>query len=226
MKIKIITNCPSCNSKLVDVNGVLYCRNTECPAKLSKLLLHHAKAVGLKGFGQKAIETIAEKVESLKEFWSLDKSFFLSLRNGKNLYKEFERVKTEGVDAQDYIASLGIKGIGKVKALNLLPLSYEELSNSYGQEYADLIKNPLIPIVKNESVTELKGSVVLTGRFPQGKSQMERELKSKGYDIKSAVSGKTSYLIVGEHNQVSSKHSKAKSLGITIVNYNQVKEIL
>jgi len=52
------THCPSCNTELVWVNHLLYCRNVLCPAQSSKKVEHFSRSLKIKGLGPVAIRKL------------------------------------------------------------------------------------------------------------------------------------------------------------------------
>ena len=70
-KIITPTNCPSCSSPLERLNDLLFCRNSDCGARINKRLEHFAKTLGIKGLGAKTIEKL--DLADLTEIFYLDR---------------------------------------------------------------------------------------------------------------------------------------------------------
>ena len=56
--IEIPEVCPSCGTSVELVNDQLFCNNTSCPAKNSKIVEGFAKTLRIKGLGPKTIEKL------------------------------------------------------------------------------------------------------------------------------------------------------------------------
>jgi NAD-dependent DNA ligase len=67
--IEIISECPSCSTSLVEVNGVLYCKNHSCPAILHNSLKHFIKTLGIKGLGEQTLSKIC--LEGIEDIFTL-----------------------------------------------------------------------------------------------------------------------------------------------------------
>ena len=61
MKVKILKNCPSCNSDLIRIKDQLFCKNKTCPAINYKQVINYAKVLKIKGLGEKTIEKLSLK---------------------------------------------------------------------------------------------------------------------------------------------------------------------
>lgn len=72
------------------------------------------------------------------------------------------------------------------------------------------------PYEINKDTTYAGLSIVVTGSFPQSRSNIKKWLTSKGCNCPSAVSGKTNYLVCGKSSGVN-KVNKAKLLGVPMV---------
>ncbi|MDF5361704.1 helix-hairpin-helix domain-containing protein, partial [Vibrio parahaemolyticus] len=125
----------------------------------------------------------------------------------------------------NYEELISIKDIGDVVARNII-----EFFND------DKIKTSLYNILKkgieiqeleeNKKETILSGKkVVITGSFESFKrSELSEILKEMGCEVNNSVSNKTDYLIVG--SDPGSKLDKAQSLGINILNEEEIKKII
>ena len=50
--------CPSCTSALEWRNDLLYCENSNCTAKVEKVVQHFARTLKIKGLGPKSVEKL------------------------------------------------------------------------------------------------------------------------------------------------------------------------
>ena len=71
--------CPSCDNKLIEVEGnnntlSLNCNNKNCPAQNIKMLNHYLNTLGVKGIAEKNIEKIVETglLQKRSDFYKLD----------------------------------------------------------------------------------------------------------------------------------------------------------
>lgn len=129
----IISECPSCSSKLVRDDKELRCVNPDCPDTNLQRILASVRNIGIEELGEPTIRKMVNtlKVKSLSDIFRLSKSDILKLegfkeKSASNLYKNIQTAK----DTTDYqlIASLNIHGIGQTVASKILrDYSLEEL---------------------------------------------------------------------------------------------------
>lgn len=247
MKVEIIENCPSCDSLLEEVNGQLFCRATDCPAKSSRQILHFAKTMKIKGLGERTIEKL--NITSITDIYCMplvDITDCIGEKLGLKLYDEINKSKVQKLDV--YLSSFGIPLIGttasrKVAAVvqNITEISPElckkaglgEKATSNLMKWLDnnswLVDS--LPITIEESSDEqpsedLGLTVCITGKLNGfTRSSAEAHLTTKGITCVSGVSKKVDFLICNDVNSLSSKAVKARNLGITIIPFeNFLKE--
>ena len=63
------TNCPCCDSVLVEINYLLYCKNSDCGTQSAKKLEHFAKTLKIKGLGPASIEKL--DIDTIEELYDL-----------------------------------------------------------------------------------------------------------------------------------------------------------
>jgi len=245
-EIKIITNCPVCDSKLVRINDQLFCQNNLCDAKLFKSIIHFVKAIKIKGLGEKTIEKL--DLESINSIYTLTKEFIISElgeKLGIKLYNEIEKSKNTTVDK--FITGFGIPLIGKTaseklaqhtnsiwnidkeicklaglgeKATNNL-LDWI-LHNEY--KYIDL---PIKTVEGNkQSETTLK--VCVTGKLKDFTSREKAKayLKDYGIQVVSSVSSNIDYLVCDVEGSSSSSIKKAEKLNLPIITMNHLLKLI
>ncbi|ASV43440.1 DNA ligase [Vibrio phage JSF12] len=113
--IQIPTECPSCQSKLVKVNGQLFCRSTSCPAQSSKLVENFCKKNKIKGFGEKTVAKLG--LSSIPELLNLTEHTLIDTlgeKVGSKLFLEVQSIKN--LTFAQVLGSLGINLIGTVAA--------------------------------------------------------------------------------------------------------------
>jgi len=124
------TECPSCNYPLEKVRDQLFCRNTACPAQLSKKIEHFAKTLGIKGLGPKTVEKL--QLQELTELFYLDPeevSKVLGVKIATKLLDEIKRA--EGANLATVLESFSIPLFGNTAAKKLCTIisSIEEISH-------------------------------------------------------------------------------------------------
>lgn len=146
---KIPTNCPSCGSKLVHLDGevALRCVNPNCPAQISVGIQHFASrdAMNIDGLGPKIVEKLIEQqlINNLADLYQLSIDDLLQLdkfqeKSANNLYQSIENSKNNS--AERLLFGLGIRNVGIKAARQLLQTfkSIEQLAEKSAEEIADL----------------------------------------------------------------------------------------
>ena len=240
MKIQIPTNCPCCDHVLELVNEQLFCRNTACPAQLSKKLEHFCKVLGIKGMGPKTLEKLA--LNDITEIYYLDLDQIIeALGSEKLATKLLEEINnSKNVGLADVLTSFSIPLIGKTasdkicsvvshiddindKTCKLAGLGEKATNNLLNWLEIEFVQiKEFLPFSfysnnKPESNTEHK-TVCITGKLSSFKNKLEahKALEAAGYKPVDSVTKSTDYL-VDEDNKGSSKRTKADSIGIKII---------
>ncbi len=86
------------------------------------------------------------------------------------------------------------------------------------------IQNPDFDIEGRENLPLDGMTIVLTGRLPRPRKEVEELIERKGGHAASSVSGNTSYLVFGE--DPGSKLEKARSLGVRTISYEELMHML
>ncbi len=161
-EFKMPTQCPVCGAPAVRQEGevVIRCTGIECPAKLSRNLIHFVsrEAMNIEGLGENIINQLLEKqlISNIADIYNLSFEEISTLKqNGskfaQNLVNSINKSKEN--DLFKLITGLGIRNVG-VKASKILAKKYKTISNlmqSTSEELA-LIKD-IGPIVAN-NITE------------------------------------------------------------------------
>ena len=156
-------NCPSCNSKLVEIKDEAAIRCTEswlCPAQRKEMIWHFASkyAMNIDGLGRKQVGILVDKdlIKTPADLYTLDKNDLIKLDrfgdlSAKNLLEAINNSKSTSLTR--FIISLGIREVGRVMAEqlaenfqsldNLMQASANDLVNldSVGPRIADSIKS-------------------------------------------------------------------------------------
>ena len=117
------TNCPYCNSDLIEEGANLFCPNTKCTPRVVAKLTNFAckNGVNIEGFSERTAEDLYLKlgVDTVSKLYTLTEEQLLSLEGFKklkanNLLMAIENSKT--VDFANFIYALGIDNVGKKTA--------------------------------------------------------------------------------------------------------------
>ena len=138
--------CPICNAKAVREEGqaAIKCTGIECPAKLSKNLVHFVsrEAMNIDGLGESIIKQLLDNnlIENIADIYALSFEQISSLKkNGKkfaeNLINSINDSKKN--DLSKLLTALGIKNVG-TKAAKVLSKKYKNIDNLINAEIEEL----------------------------------------------------------------------------------------
>lgn len=178
-------------------------------------------------FGKKKVDNLLEAIEKSKNN-SLDKFIFglgirfIGAKAAKTLAKNYESITK--ISAATFTELLNLDDFGDVMAQSIV----DYFQNPKHQELINRFISYGVNPISNLSTSDQKWqglTFVLTGTLPS----MTREeasllIEERGGKTSSSVSKKTSYVLAGE--AAGSKLTKAKELGITIINEEQFKQML
>ncbi len=129
------TLCPVCGSTLVTEGPITRCDNSECPAQLTKNIIHFVSrdAMDIEGMGTSIVEVFVEKglISSAADLYRLQKDAIAGLdrfgeKSAENLLKSVEESRSRGLDR--LIFALGIRQVGQ-KAGKILAKKFRTLDN-------------------------------------------------------------------------------------------------
>ena len=148
----------------------------------------------------------------------------------ENLLLQIEKSKNQTVE--QFIARLGIEGVGERAANNLKIDTIEKFWNFNDRAYVNGIsliefKNKNVDDVKKlllfiniEEKKKVEGKkVCMTGKGPKGRKELIEDIELKGYIFSESISKDLEYLICEDINGKSSKLDKARKLNIELINY-------
>lgn len=245
MKIIIPEFCPSCGSKLENINGQLFCRNKDsCPDQSSKLLENFCKKLKLKGFGPATLDKL--KITRISELFFLEFSQLKDAVGDKvatKLEAELNEKMRSEVNFADILASLSIPLIGQVAA-EKISAKYNDLASmsAAGKAGESIEKWKSTPVgidtinipwkftteqatSASIDVENLGVTVCITGSLEDFKNRVEatKYLEQLGFTVKKDVTKAVQYLICeDESKQGSSSYKKAQSIGIPIITIKQL----
>ena len=125
--------CPACGSKVVTEGPITRCDNSECPAQLTKNIIHFVSrdAMDIDGMGTSIVEIFVEKglIRSAADLYTLDRNTVADLdrfgeKSADNLLKSIEESRNRGLDR--LIFALGIRQVGQ-KAGKILAKKFRSL---------------------------------------------------------------------------------------------------
>ena len=239
MQINIPTNCPSCNSSLVLVNDLLYCRNTDCGSMSRKRVEHFATTLKIKGLGPAAVEKL--ELSSPLDIYNLSLEDISEGLNSEKLaaklFDEIEQSKSKRLN--DLLPALGIPLIGKTATdklskvcsdidsiqvetcieAGLGPKATENLMDWLidNDWYLFLPHDLSFGSIQTTSQAN-KGVVCITGKLNSYKTKAEAqvELERLGYVVKSSIT-KDVTILVNESGKETTKTQKARESGVLVI---------
>lgn len=252
-QIEILKKCPSCDSRLVEEDIFLLCKNSKnCPEQEIQNLIFWITALDIKGFGDKMVRKLFEQglVKSPSDFYSLKEEDIAGIeRSGDRLAKKLitELHSKKEVEPELFIKAIGMEDFGegvaklileKHRFQDLFSLTEEQLLDIHGigEETAKKVvvglkenKVKIKELLKIISLKEKKqGS--LSGKsfcFTEVRDkELEKRIKEMGGVISDSVNKNLSYLIVKSLEGSSSKKEKAKKLNIPMVVITEIDKIL
>ena len=240
--IEIPEVCPSCGTSLELVNDQLFCNNTSCPAKNSKIVEGFAKTLRIKGLGPKTIEKL--DLEYIEDIYMLTeeriKTKLGSEKIASKLINEIELSKNANL--QELLPAFAIPLFGSTASQKLCnTISHiEELTEKrcseaglgpkvttnicswYKTEYENRYKR--LPftwkadIFEGIPIVDINEVVCITGRLKsyRTKADAKKVLEKFGFRVKDTLT-KDVTILVNESGIESSKTRSAESKGIRIV---------
>ena len=120
------TECPTCQSELLDEGTLIKCQNMDCPDRVINSIIHFAKkgCMNIDGLGSKIVEILV-KEEKIKDILGLYHLKFEDLEGmegfkEKRINKLLEAITdTKGVPLPRLISAMGIEHIGEVAGKSL-----------------------------------------------------------------------------------------------------------
>tara|TARA_R100000734_G_C3319294_1_gene115050 strand:+ start:11047 stop:11826 length:780 start_codon:yes stop_codon:yes gene_type:complete len=247
--IEIPEVCPSCQTELELINDQLYCNNTSCPAKNSKIVEGFAKTLRIKGLGTKTIEKLG--LECIEDIYELTQERIEQKLGSEKLAMKLvnEIELSKNANLQELLPAFAIPLFGSTASQKLCDkISHvEEISEKrcseaglgpkvttnicswYNKEYKNRYKT--LPftwkadIFEGVPVVDINEVVCISGRLTSYKTKAEAkmELEKYGYRVKDTLT-KDVTILVNESGIASSKTKSAESKGIRIV--TNIKQLI
>lgn len=183
-------------------------------------------------FGKKKVDNLLKAIEKSKEAPLSSFLAALSIRNvglntSKEIAKEFKSMANllTALETNDFDTRVqNIEGLGDT-AIQAIRSYFTEENKDLINEFMTIGFSLVEPIV---SLGEgLKGKTfVITGKLSKGRDEFVKLIEAHGGKSSGSVSKKTTYLLLGEGEENSSKYKKAVELGIVILNEDQFNDLL
>jgi len=253
--IKVPTHCPECETK-VDFNGIqARCVNPDCPAKLTKSLVHWLTVLDVMHFGERLVEQLEERglLVDPSDFYKLQTQDIANIEGRGHViaHKVLEELNSKReMSLGQFLSALSIPTISD-KTGKLLSSEFGSLDKILELKEEDLLHIPGIaetsakaivtglqtkktviekirPFITIKEVKKISSS--LDGKTfcftgVRPDKSLEEKIEANGGKIISGVSKKLSFLVTNE-NSVSSKAVKAKELGIPVISLFQLEEMV
>ena len=242
LTIEIPDVCPSCGTSLELINDQLFCNNTSCPAKNSKIVEGFAKTLRIKGLGPKTIDKL--DLEYIEDIYELTeeriKEKLGSEKIASKLINEIELSKNANL--QELLPAFAIPLFGSTASQKLCnTISHiEELTEKrcseaglgpkvttnirswYNKEYKNRYKR--LPftwkadIFEGIPIVDINEVVCISGRLKsyRTKADAKKVLEKFGFRVKDTLT-KDVTILINESGIESSKTKSAESKNIRIV---------
>jgi DNA ligase (NAD+) len=240
-QIQIPTTCPSCDSKLEQVNSQLFCRNSACEAQSTKKVEAFVKKMRIKGLGPASISKLG--FTNPIEIYQTSKDIYVEIlgeKIGTKVFNEVENSRT--TTFATFLSALSIPLIGDTASkkigsvtnslnnidiacdkVNIGPKAKENIYDWLTENHNWHLLFDYFTFAELKEAKEPKGKVCITGKLNDFSNRMKAKefLEEHGYTVTSTISGATDYLVC-EDGSISSKSKKAESLGIPIVSIENI----
>ncbi|WP_214688485.1 NAD-dependent DNA ligase LigA [Exiguobacterium sp. s163] len=182
----------------------------------------------MEGFGEKKIDKMLKGIEDSKEMPFEKALYGLSIRligqsASKDVAKKFgsmENLLESSLLPNFKTELMGIEDFGETMSDSLIDYLKNPKNRMQIQEMLDLG----VKMVSSETAevavegTSLEGSpFVITGALSKSRDEFKALIEARGGKVSGSVSKKTTYLLMGDDANGTSKHKKAMDLGVTIL---------
>ncbi|HRX15145.1 MAG TPA: hypothetical protein P5123_02415 [Spirochaetota bacterium] len=237
----IISNCPSCQTKLEEQGVHLHCPNKECPETSIQKILFWVRESGIEQIAEATIRSLYNKkiIHNIKDLYNIKEDDLKGVEGfaQKKISSFLTEVSTsKRMSAREFIAKLGIplvqkKALAKLKIFSMKDFyDFDDPSYIIGQNIISWKKNDTnISLVKDlsealdiidENAADTKPKVCMTGKGPLPRKELISEIENMGYEFSETITSDTSILLCENSNGTSSKLQKARKNGIKLINYS------
>ena len=217
VSFKMIDKCPICNSYLYkkEDEADYYCKNEKCPARNIEKLSHFVSrnAMNIDGLGDSIIEDLynLKYISKVSDIYNLNKykKDIMELegygeKSVTNMLNAIENSKNNSLER--LLFGLGIRQVGE-KTAKILAKRYKTMDNLISSTKEDL-----------SNIRDIGGTL------SRSRDEIKNIIESVGGNVSGSVSKKTDVVIVG--TDPGSKYDKAKELGITIWNNDDLEKYI
>lgn len=149
IQVKMINNCPICNSQLTKIEGSVdyYCINPDCPAKQIETIIHFAsrKAMNIVGLGERIVEEfyndkLIRNVTDIYKLWQLEDIVINKEGFGqKSFVKLVEAIEvSKDATLERFLFGLGIRHLGE-KGAKLIANRFNSIDDVMNASYDELL---------------------------------------------------------------------------------------
>ena len=243
--------CPACAFPLERKGPELICPNPACPGTALQRLTAAVKSLDVENLGESTLSKLISvcgisKLSDLFRLTALDllKVEGFAEKSASKLLKELQRVRT--MPEYQLLASLNIPNVGPNIAKLLLQdmdfnalrtASEETLSEIPGigperakaitaafaerKEEIDELLEAVTPLREAPRSGASQPTVCFTGKMPEKRSFYVKLAEEKGYAAADSVTKDLTLLVAMDVNDSSSKLTKARKLGVTVMSLEE-----
>jgi len=207
-------------------------------ADIYRLETKRDEFVGIEGFGEKKIEKMLKGIEDSKTMPFEKALYGLSIRligqsASKDVAKKYGTMnellsasKEEGFKEQ----LLSIEDFGETMAMSLIDFLDNPQNRMLIEEMLELgvvMETPTASSTANSNLgSTLEGKTyVITGALSKSRDEFKDIIEARGGKVSGSVSKKTTYLLMGDDANGTSKHKKALDLGVTILSEDAFNQL-
>ena len=245
--------CPVCGFPTQYQEPELICSNPDCSGKVVQRLLATSRVFEVDSLAEATLKKVVEahKVKNWYQILCLQKEDWLELpgfgdKSAEHIMEELEKSKKTAPET--LLGALNIPGVGKNMAkvilrqipLEALPATAEGVLQGIpgggpakakairtwfeDPDNADLFTSLFAMMDFTSSTLEKGKTICFTGKMDKPRSFYEELAREKGYTPVSTVTKDLGLLVTTELDRASSKMTKAKSYGISIVTLDKFLE--
>ncbi len=262
-KIEKPKKCPYCSSDTFENGANLYCSNLLCKPRIIAKLSHFASKDGMDivGFSEMTADTLFKNlnISTFSDLYTLKREDLLKIEGFKdaktdNLLSAIENSKKVRTDK--FLFALGIDGIGKVSAKDLIA-KYQTIEGLAKAEYEELLQienvgeitangikqyfdnaenmaeiKKLISLGVTPFIEERKSEGVFKGELVVLTGSLTKYKRSQAQAIIESEGGicqssvTSKTTLVVAGDEAGSKLKKAESLGIKIIDENEFERLI
>jgi DNA ligase (NAD+) len=200
--IKQPTNCPNCESILVETGAHIFCKNADCSKVNEQKIIHFLSKFGIdaKGIDEKTIKLLLDmgKIKTIPDIYKLTLDDFLSLdsfkeKKAQNMLDSLKESKNTTLT--NFLSGICIEGVGQ-KMARILSLKFGTIENIKKQTVETLSSIDGIGEVLAQNIVDYFNEETT---FGQKNNAMINELIKLGFNIK------TEKLETTEHKEFTGK---------------------